>query len=227
MVPGKPAMIASSAGNGKASGPRSCRSFRPRRTRTAPWSGATAPSTAASSAPTSTQRGRRHGARGRKKGEAALAREALGYSRGGFSTKQHLAFDGRGRPLALVLTGGQRHESPQLGAVLDGIRVPRRRGRPRKRPDDLALDRGYSYQRCRRLLRRRKLRHVIPERRAKGSRGGRPPRYERAAYRQRSWAERGVNRLKQWRAVATRYDKRAACYLATVQFAAIMIWLQP
>jgi transposase len=132
-----------------------------------------------------------------------------------------------------VLTGGQRHESPQLGAVLDGIRVPRRRGRPRKRPDDLALDRGYSYHRCRCLLRRRKLRHVIPERRdqqavrrAKGYRGGRPPRYERAAYRERSWAERGVNRLKQWRAVATRYDKRAACYLATVQFAAIMIWLQ-
>jgi transposase len=170
----------------------------------------------------------------RKKGEAALAREALGYSRGGFSTKVHLAFEGRGRPLALHLTGGQRHESPQLRAVLDAIRVPRRRGRPRKRPDDLALDRGYSYQTCRRLLRQRKLRHVIPERRdqqaarrAKGHRGGRPPRYEPDAYRLRSWAERGVNRLKQWRAVATRYDKRAACYLATVQFAAIMIWLQP
>jgi len=64
-------------------------------------------------------------------------------------------------------------------------------------------------------------------RRQKGHRGGRPPRYEAAAYRLRSWAERGVNRLKQWRAVATRYDKRAACYLATVQFAAIMIWLRP
>jgi transposase len=168
-----------------------------------------------------------------KKGEATLAREALGYSRGGFSTKLHLAFEGRGRPLSIHLTAGQRHESPQLGAVLDGIRVPRPRGRPRKRPDDLALDRGYSYPRCRRLLRRRKLRHVIPERKdqrkarqAKGAWGGRPPRYDRAAYRLRSWAERGVNRLKQWRAVATRYDKRAANYLATVQFAAIMIWLQ-
>ena len=170
---------------------------------------------------------------GRKKGELALAREALGYSRGGFSTKLHLAFDGRGRPLTIHLTGGQRHESPQLGAVLDGIRVPRRRGRPRKRPDDLTLDRGYSYRTCRGLLRRRKLRHVIPERKdqrearqKKGARGGRPPRFDRAAYRLRSWAERGVNRLKQWRAVATRYDKRAVNYLATVQFAAIMIWLQ-
>jgi transposase len=170
---------------------------------------------------------------GPKKGEAALAREALGYSRGGFSTKLHLAFEGCGRPLSIHLTAGQRHESPQLPAVLDGIRVPRPRGRPRKRPDDLALDRGYSYRTCRRLLRRRKLRHVIPERKdqraarqAKGARGGRPPRYDRAVYRLRSWAERGVNRLKQWRAVATRYDKRATNYLGTVQFAAIMIWLQ-
>jgi transposase len=83
------------------------------------------------------------------------------------------------------------------------------------------------------LLRRRKLRHVIPERKdqrearqAKGYRGGRPPRYEPAAYRLRNWAERGVNRLKQWRAVATRYEKLAASYLATVQFAAVMTWLQ-
>jgi transposase len=190
-------------------------------------------STARSSEPISTPRARPGPLPRAKKGEVPLAREALGYSRGGFSTKLHLAFEGRGRPLSIQLTGGQRHESPQLAAVLDGIRVPRPRGRPRQRPADLALDKGYSYPNCRRLLRRRKLRHVIPERRdqreqrrAKGCQGGRPPRYQHAAYRLRNWAERGVNRLKQWRAVATRYDKRAASYLATVQFAAIMIWLQ-
>lgn len=131
------------------------------------------------------------------------------------------------------MSPGQRHESTQLEPTLDSIRVPRPRGRPRKRPDDLSLDKGYSYPRCRRVLRGRKLRHVIPERKdqrqqrqAKGYRGGRPPRFERWAYRLRSWAERGVNRLKQWRAVATRYDKRGVNYLATVQFVAIMIWLQ-
>jgi transposase len=117
--------------------------------------------------------------------------------------------------------------------VLDAIRVPRERGRPRKRPEQLAGDRGYSYPRCRLTLRRRGIRHVIPERKdqreqreAKGSRGGRPPRFEAAVYRLRSWAERGVSRLKQWRRVATRYEKRAANFLALVHVAAIILWLQ-
>jgi transposase len=112
--------------------------------------------------------------------------------------------------------------------------VPGRRGRPRKRPDELCLDKGYSYRRCRELLRRRKLRHVIPERRdqrearrKKGRRGGRPVRWDRAVYAARSWVERLLNRLKQCRAVATRYDKRASSYLAMVTLAAIRIWISP
>ena len=161
------------------------------------------------------------------------ADEALGRSRGGLTTKLHLAADGRGRPLAVVLTAGQRHESTQLVPVLDGIRVPRPRGRPRKRPDQAALDKGYSYPKCRRVLRCRGIRHVIPERKdqraqrqAKGYCGGRPPRFDHEVYRQRSWGERCVNRLKQFRRVATRYEKRAANYLAFVHFASIMIWLR-
>ena len=59
-----------------------------------------------------------------------------------------------------------------------------------------------------------------------GAAPGRPTCYERAAYRLRSWAERCVNRLKQFRRVATRYEKRAANYLAFVHFASIMIWLR-
>lgn len=131
------------------------------------------------------------------------------------------------------MTEGQRHESTQLAAVLDQIRVPRARGRPRKRPEQLAGDRGYSYPTCRALLRRRGIRHVIPERKdqkerraAKGSRGGRPPRFHSEVYRLRSWAERGVNSLKRWRRVATRYEKRAVNYLALVHFAAIILWLK-
>jgi transposase len=177
----------------------------------------------------------RSGQSGRKKGDLGLApaaRECLGRSRGGLTTKLHLASDGRGRPLVLHLSEGQRHDSRELEAVLDGIRVPGRRGRPRKRPDELCLDKGYSYRRCRELLRRRKLRHVIPERRdqrearrKKGRRGGRPVRWDRAVYAARSWVERLLNRLKQCRAVATRYDKRATSYLAMVTLAAIRIWI--
>jgi transposase len=77
--------------------------------------------------------------------------QGLGRSRGGLTTKVHLAADGHGRPLSIVITAGQRHESTQLGAVLDGIRVPRPHGhgRPRKRPDHVIADKGYSYTTCR------------------------------------------------------------------------------
>jgi transposase len=171
--------------------------------------------------------------RPRKRGDCpASGDEALGRSRGGFSTKLHLAFDGKGRPLAIGLTAGQRHDSTQLESTLDQIRVPRRRGRPRKRPGQVACDKGYSYPKCRRALRQRGIRHVIPERKdqreqrqKRGAAGGRAPRFDKAVYRLRSWAERGVNRLKQWRAGATRYEKRAHNYLALVQIASIIIWL--
>ncbi len=132
-----------------------------------------------------------------------------------------------------MLTAGQRHESTQLEPVLDGIRVPRPdRGRPRKRPSRLTGDKGYSYPRCRQVLRRRGIPHVIPERRdqqarrqAKGQRGGRPPAFDRVAYRGRNIIERCINRLKQFRRVATRYDKHALNYRAFVVLAAIHLWL--
>ncbi len=147
--------------------------------------------------------------------------------------------DGKGRPLAALLSEGQRHESTQWEPLLDRIRVPRRHpdgrpkaGRPRKRPRRRLADTGYSYPRCRRALRRRGSSHLIPERRdqraqraKKGSRGGRPCRFVREEYRQRSWIERLVNRLKQWRRIATRYEKRAANYQAFVLIGCIMLWL--
>jgi transposase len=131
----------------------------------------------------------------------------------------------------VVITAGQRHDSTQLGPVLDGIRVPRPggRGRPRTRPDRLIADKGYSYPRCRRLLRRRGIAHTIPERsdqRAqRAARPGRPLAFDRATYARRNVVERGINRLKQWRGLATRYEKRAVNYRAMVVIAAIVIWL--
>jgi transposase len=161
-----------------------------------------------------------------------LEEEALGRSRGGFSTKVHLACDGKGRPLSVVVTAGQRHCSTQLKRLLDAVRVRHPEGspgRPRKRPDHLLADRGYSFEGCRRLLRRRGISHTIPERKdqkeRRAARPGRPPSFDKEAYRRRNVVERCVNRLKQWRSVATRYEKRAVNYRAMVVIASLMMWL--
>ena len=134
----------------------------------------------------------------------------------------------------MLVTAGQRHESTQLGPLLDTIRVPRPggSGRPRKRPTHLIADRGYSYSTCRRLLRQRRIAHTIPERsdqqaaRARrGPRGGRPPRVDPVRYRQRNVVERAIARLKQHRAIATRYDKLAISYHTWLILAALLLWL--
>jgi transposase len=169
--------------------------------------------------------------RGHQKGIAHDLVEALARSRGGLTTKIHLGCDGKGRPLGVVLTGGQRHDSTQLEPVLDAIGVlrPAGRGRPRKRPDHLVADKGYSYLRCRQLLRRRGIAHTIPQRsdqRARrASRPRRPLAFDRARYRGRNVVERCFNRLKQFRAVATRYEKRAVNYRAMVVIASLLLWL--
>jgi transposase len=158
--------------------------------------------------------------------------EAIGRSRGGLTSKVHLSCDGKGRPLSVVVTAGQRHESTQLEAVLDAIRVPRlpgAAGRPRKRSEHLIADKGYSYPSCRRLLRERGIRHTIPERRDQRERrmrrSGRSLSLDVTTYARRNVVERCVNKLKQWRGVATRYEKRAVNYRAAVVIAALMIWL--
>ena len=114
------------------------------------------------------------------------------------------------------------------------LRIARRgRGRPRTRPGRVLADKAYSSKAIRAYLRRRKIKATIPEpadqianRARRGRRGGRPPAFDPEAYKRRNVVERAINKLKQYRAVATRYDKRDFVFRGTVDVAAIRIWLR-
>lgn len=105
-------------------------------------------------------------------------------------------------------------------------------GRPRTRPAALIGDKAYSSRGARAMLRSRGIKTVIPQRadevdhrRRRGTAGGRPPAFDPLAYKGRNVVERSFNDHKQWRGIATRYDKLATVYRGAVVLRAITIWL--
>ncbi len=169
----------------------------------------------------------------RRRRRARLKAGALGRSRGGLTSKVHLAAERRCRPLSFVLTPGQAADSPQFIPVLGGIKVRGPVGRPRTRPDAVAADKAYSSRRNRTHLRNRGIKAVIPEkadqaahRKKKGHRGGRPVSHDAELYRDRNTVERLINKLKAWRGIATRYDKTPESYLAALHLRGAIIWLR-
>jgi transposase len=121
-----------------------------------------------------------------------------------------------------VPTAGQRHEQRAVPALLDRGAIKRSgRGRPQLRPDRLAGDKGYASRKARREVRRRGIGPVIPTK-ANERRNG---RFDRDAYCERNRIERLINRLKQHRALATRYEKLEATYHALLTIACLLLWL--
>ena len=136
--------------------------------------------------------------------------QALGRSRGGFSTKLHIAVDALGNPLRFILTGGECHEGPHAAALVAGFA-----------PRALIADKGYDADAIRAQLATAGVEAVIP---AKSNRRT-PISHDRVKYRWRNLVERLFSKLKNWRRVATRYDKTKESYLGFVTLASIKLWI--
>ena len=146
----------------------------------------------------------------------------MGRSQGGFSTKVHLRVDGTGKPLTFVFTPGEQHESTVFEQLLEQGAVKRpRRGRSRLRRGRGVGDQGYSSRTIRAYLRRRGIGYTIPRKTNERRTGP----FNRAIYRLRNRVERAINRLKHFRRLATRYEKRVENYHGRWVIAVTLLWL--
>lgn len=171
-------------------------------------------------------RAHQHAAGARKIGTDGQSRTkedlALGRSRGGFGTKIHIRVEGGGKPMVLVITPGETQEVTVFEQLMNGGNVKRkRRGRPKKNPDALAGDKGYTGKKPRALLKNRKIKDVIPTRVNERH----YENFDKELYKQRNFVERTFNCFKQCRRIATRYEKLAKFYLAMLTIAAFVMWL--
>jgi transposase len=134
----------------------------------------------------------------------------LGRSRGGFGTKVHIAVDALGNPVRLIATAGQAADVTQAEALMSGLAA-----------EHVIADKGYDSAKLVGAIEAAGAEAVIPPR---SNRKG-PRDYDRHLYKERNLVERFINRVKQCRRVATRYDKTARNYLAFWHLASIMVLL--
>ncbi len=127
-------------------------------------------------------------------------KQAIGVSRGGRSTKIHAIVDSKGRPLNFTVTGGQVHDSQVVGEVLDTPRSPLA----------VTADKAYDSEKVRQQIKDEGALPVIPSRRTATKKAYCPKRF----YRRRHKIENYFCRIKDWRRIATRYDKLARNFLA-------------
>jgi transposase len=140
---------------------------------------------------------------------------ALGRSRGGYSTKLHVLTDINGTLLAVTATPGQRNESTEFANLLANCELSLHRYD--RRPNAIAGDKGYSSNEIRQRIEELSITPVIP------TRSNETPdnAFDRQAYRSRNIVERLIGWLKESRRIATRYDKLTSSYLAFVQLASM------
>lgn len=135
----------------------------------------------------------------------------MGRSRGGLTTKIHLATDGLGRPLRVILTPGQRGDAPIAQALLDGL-TPRR----------VLADKAYDSNALRNLIQEMNAEPVIP---CNPTRKQLIP-YDFQAYKVRNTVERCFNKLKHFRRIATRFDRNAVYFLSFLHLASALLWMR-
>jgi transposase len=148
--------------------------------------------------------------RGRKRGEEV---QAIGRSRGGRTSKIHALADHRGRPIAFALTPGNVADISMAQAVVAAVDAPKR----------LIADKAYDAEHFRNWLAERRITAVIPSTASRRT----PYPIDRNAYRRRNVIERLFCKLKNWRRIATRYDRLARNYIAALALAAVVIaWIK-
>lgn len=148
----------------------------------------------------------------------------MGLTRRGKGTKVMVITDGGGIPLATLVDSAQKAEVRLADATLEQVKVPRRCGRPRKRPRSLVADKGYDSQAFRSRLRRRGIRPCIPRRR--GQRPRRGPKPALAGYQHRWIVERTVAWLGNFRRLLVRWERSKHTYLAFLLIACMVIVLR-
>jgi transposase len=167
------------------------------------------------------------GGRPKKRASAheSLNNQALGRSRGGFSTKIHVLCEGAGLPIVVLLTPGEAHEAPMLEPLLSAVKIGGKSGAPRQRFDTVSGDKGYDGAAQRATIRRHGSGPLIPHRKQRdGSYPAGAKAFDKELYKRRTVIERLIGKLKEYRRIATRYDKLAESFRCFVIIGFIRIW---
>jgi transposase len=155
---------------------------------------------------------------------------ALGRSRGGFSSKIHWVSDRNSVPLAATISAGEAHDSKFFISVMQKVNIPVKRGRPRNKPEEVVADKGYDAKHIRMYLRKRGIKAMIPEKAiregARRRKKGPHHRFDKETYKERASIEQTIGWIKEYRRIATRYEKLAVSFWAMVKLAFARYYLK-